>query len=184
MKYIMSLLYVLVAIFLAATVQGQTHSTFSGGQYFFVQIQEGSGLFGWGHNYYGNLGLGDYNKRPTPQPVGLSPALSGNPVSLCTGDFHHCVRDDQNFVACTGRSDSGQVGGGVYSEFNSLHAVPTGISEVAHLACSRYSTMVTTTTGALKVWGRNLYGGLGLGHNSATQFVPVVGFYLLVFSFI
>jgi alpha-tubulin suppressor-like RCC1 family protein len=82
-----------------AGVQGQT--TLAAGENHFMQI-EGNILYGWGWNTEGQLSQGDNTNKPTPQPVSLSPALSGNPVSVCAGWAHSCVLDDNNDMACTG----------------------------------------------------------------------------------
>jgi alpha-tubulin suppressor-like RCC1 family protein len=177
MKYIISLLAVLVALFLTASVHGQTQYTLAAGEHFFLEIADG-GLWGWGKNEFGNLGLGDQVNRPTPQPVSLSPALSGNPVSVCAGEAFHCVLDDEKNVACAGSDTYAQIGVGDSEVPTSVLIIPTGVSMVTQLACGPRSVMVTTTTGVLKGWGWNVFGGLGLGHSNTNVWEAEVGFCL------
>jgi alpha-tubulin suppressor-like RCC1 family protein len=53
--------------------------------------------------------------------------------------------------------------GATYVNSNIL-GMPTGVTGIAHVACGRGHVLATTTTGGLKIWGRNGSGALGLGH--------------------
>jgi alpha-tubulin suppressor-like RCC1 family protein len=140
----------------------RTHSTFAGGINHFVHIQTDE-VYSWGFNFIGQLGLGDTTTQTTPQPVTLSPALSGTPVSVCAGAFFSCVLDSNGDVSCTGSDFYGQIGVGAGEISESLFsATATGVSSVTQLACGSGNVLVTTTTGALKSWGKNSYGQLGL----------------------
>jgi alpha-tubulin suppressor-like RCC1 family protein len=139
----------------------QTHYAFAGGLRHFSQIQADE-VFGWGANSFGQLGLGDNTNKPTPQSVPLAPALSGSPVSVCSGYYFSCVLDSNKDVACTGRDDEGQQGVGATAADTNLLTIPSGVSSVVHLACGSHSVLVTTTTGSLMAWGFNPSGGLGL----------------------
>jgi alpha-tubulin suppressor-like RCC1 family protein len=175
MKLILTIL-VVVGLFLAACVQGQTHSTLAAGYGHFMEIKSG-GLLGWGWNTGGQLGLGDNTNKPTPAPVALTPALSGYAVSVCAGLSHTCVLDSDKKVACSGADFDGQQGVGASNvATNVLVAVPTGGSDIAHLACGYASVHVTTTDGNLLAWGRDVYGMLGLGHDNHPVWVPEVCF--------
>jgi alpha-tubulin suppressor-like RCC1 family protein len=111
--------------------------------------------------------MGDWAKRPTPQPVPLAPALSGYPVSVCTGWHFSCVLDSNKDVACTGKDDFGQQGTGDNGGYSIRLAIPTGVSSVVHLACGYNSVLATTKTGSLMAWGGNTYGGLGVASVTA-----------------
>jgi alpha-tubulin suppressor-like RCC1 family protein len=163
MRFLLLALAGLLVFLFPACVQGQT-TLAAGGQHF-LQIQANI-VYAWGYNAYGQLGQGDNINRPTPQPVSLAPAQSGNPVSVCGGMSFSCVLDDNNDLACTGRDSYGQQGEGANRTDTNMMAMPPGVASVAHLACAYGSVLATTTTGALVVWGRNLDGELGVGHTS------------------
>jgi alpha-tubulin suppressor-like RCC1 family protein len=178
MKYIFAILTVLAL--LLSVVLGQTHSTLSGGYSHFVEIKP-SGLYAWGVGNYGALGLGSgTTQSPTPMPVPLSPALTGVAVSVCTGTDFTCVLDDNGGVACTGVDLWGQMGDGNSRADQFVLGIPTGVSSVAHLACGYKSVLVATTTGALKTWGANGNGQLGLTATQKVWEAELVGSCLLV----
>jgi alpha-tubulin suppressor-like RCC1 family protein len=160
-RFVICIFAVLAFLFfhLPACVQG--HTTLAGGGSHFFQI-EGLVLFSWGGNSKGQLGQGDTSNRPTPTPVTLAPTQSSTPLSVCAGEAHSCVLDDENNLACTGSDDKGQVGIGAGASDTDLLGVPTGVSSVIHVACGANSVLATTTTGALKTWGWNQHGELGV----------------------
>jgi alpha-tubulin suppressor-like RCC1 family protein len=175
--------YMLIALamlaFLSpACVQG--HTTLTIGQHHSMQIDKDQTLWGWGYNNAGQLGKGDTSNAPTPQPVPLTPALSGDPVSVCAGPYFTCVLDSNKDVACTGSDLYGQMGeGGSQADKNVLE-VPTGVALVDHLGCGSYSVLATTSTGNLLVWGKDSEGQLGRGSTSSQVWVAEVSFVLIL----
>jgi alpha-tubulin suppressor-like RCC1 family protein len=156
-----------------------THTTLAAGQEgHFLEITP-SGLWGWGKNSFGQLGLGDSTNKPTPQPVtSFSSALSGDPFSVCAGTLFACVLDDEGAVACSGADQLGQLGVGANrGDTNALLAVPIGGGKlIAHLACGGSSVLATTTEGGLISWGRNVEGQLGQAHTTSPVWEVAVGF--------
>jgi alpha-tubulin suppressor-like RCC1 family protein len=165
------LLLALLGLFFITPVQGQNPSTLAGGLNFFAEI-ECKVLWGWGRNDRGQLGLSDNTNRPTPQPVPLSPALSGSPVSVCTGFAFMCVLDDKGEVGCTGQDTYGQTGVGDSAVDTNVLGIPTGVASVAHVSCGALSVLATTTEGGLMAWGYNGDGGLGLGNTTKSVWEP------------
>jgi alpha-tubulin suppressor-like RCC1 family protein len=177
MKNITSFMLIAIAtmaFLFPVCVQG--HVTLAAGTSHYVQIVN-TEVYSWGENNSGQLGQGDFLPKQTPQPVSLSPALNADPLSLCSGNSFVCVLDTANELACTGNNFSGQMGVGTSGNTNVL-GIPTGVSSVAHVACGVYSVLATTTSGALRVWGLNKYGLLGLA-DAEKVWVAVVSLFML-----
>jgi alpha-tubulin suppressor-like RCC1 family protein len=161
----------MMAFLFPACVQGLDHS---------MEIDTDLVLWGWGYNGEGQLGQGHNSNELTPVILPLTP-LTGDLVSVCTGDHHTCVLDSLKNVACTGKDVYGQQGVDVGQSNTNVLRVPTGVALVDHLACGPSIVLATTTTGTLLVWGRDSHGQLGRGTTDAAVWVAEVSF---VFSYI
>ncbi len=115
----------------------------------------------WGWNILGQLGDGRNTDRILPVTV---PGLSGV-TGLSTGNNHTCVLTAAGGAKCWGDNGYGQLGDDRTRE--SVHPVPKNVSGlsggVASLRTGSSHTCAVTTTGALRCWGHNLYGQLGVG---------------------
>jgi alpha-tubulin suppressor-like RCC1 family protein len=143
----------------------------------------------WGLNDWGQLGLGDTATRGD-QTSDMGDALpyvdigAGRTiVALAAGNANTCVlRDDQSYV-CWGDNVNGSLGtdttanrGDNAGEMGSAlvavklnggtlrPAIP--LSPAQSTLVADETGCVVVGTGALKCWGRNVAGQLGLGHNS------------------
>jgi alpha-tubulin suppressor-like RCC1 family protein len=132
----------------------------------------------WGLNAYGNLGLGDTNKRgdqPNEMGVNLPEVDLGTgrtAVTLAGGGEHNCAILDDTTVKCWGYNSAGQLGlGFVASRGNgpgqmgdALPTVDLGTGRTAvQLDGGAEHTCAVLDNGALKCWGANDFGQLGLG---------------------
>jgi alpha-tubulin suppressor-like RCC1 family protein len=171
--------YMLIALAVMAFLFPESvlgHTTLASGDQHNMLIDKDLVVWGWGWNNGGQLGQGDNTDQPTPQPVPLTPALSGNPVSVCTGYAHTCILDSNKDVACTGKDGYGQVGEGGSQTNTNVLGIATGVGLVDHLACGYYHVLATTSTGTLLVWGFDLYGQLGRGTTDDAVWVAEVSF--------
>ena len=135
----------------------------------------------WGYNASGRLGLGDTNNRgdsPNPghQMGNNLPAVdlgTGRTATAVTaGDTHTCALLDNATVKCWGFNNSGQLGlGSTISKGDNagemgdnLPAVDlgTGRTAIAVTTGAEHTCAVLDDT-ALKCWGLNVNGQLGLG---------------------
>ena len=134
----------------------------------------------WGHNNFGNLGLGDSiargddigdmgNDLPYPDI-----AASGEIVQIAPGS-HSCAVLDDGRIKCWGRNDNGQLGLGDTANRGAdpgnlgaaLAAVPlgSGLTAVTVATGSSHSCALLDN-GAIKCWGSNFNGQLGLGDSA------------------
>jgi len=121
----------------------------------------------WGYNYYGQLGLG---YASTSEPYGVSsptlvPGLT-NVGSLVLGSNHSCAVSASGSVQCWGKNTSGQLGFGYNSRFVSSPTSVPGLTDVASLVSGSLHMCAALVSGAVKCWGNNGSGQLGLGYTT------------------
>lgn len=135
----------------------------------------------WGQNTYGQLGLGDTNDRgDAPGEMGdFLPAVDlgvGRSVkSMSLGAYHSCAILDNDSLKCWGFNRYAQLGVGNSAHRgdgpgemgDSLPAVALGSGRRAHRVFAGYvDTCAILDNGAVKCWGENTHGQLGLGDKS------------------
>ncbi len=132
---------------------GKTHS---------CALDDKAQVYCWGHNQYGQLGLGLPMASDSQQ---LQPALLNTKAQqLFAADYHNCALDHQN-LNCWGENTAAQLGNNS-TDNQSLAGKVQGLSGVttqlvggmAH-HCSR------SQIGQVHCWGDNSYGQLGDGSN-------------------
>ena len=98
----------------------------------FVQV------WGYGFNFWGQLGLGDSTDRLVPEHLSSPIDI----VQVSAGGDHTCVLDQAGLVWATGRNDKGQLGLGDADTRYSLEQLgsPTNLSQVA--ACRQHTMFV------------------------------------------
>lgn len=131
----------------------------------------------WGWNYYGTLGLGDtWNRGDDPNEMGASLPLvslgTGRSVlGVSVGYDHACALLDGGDVKCWGYNYSGRLGlgdtqsrGDNWGEMgDNLPIVDLGTGQTAlQVGAGAQHTCVVLQSGAVKCWGRNENGALGI----------------------
>lgn len=132
----------------------------------------------WGLNDAGQLGLGDTEARGD-EPGELGDALPAVPlgagvtaVSITTGYFNTCALLSNGAVKCWGLNNGGQLGlgdmlarGDDPGELgDALAAVDLGAAATAASVVAGHDhTCALLSDGAVKCWGANTHGFLGLG---------------------
>ena len=132
----------------------------------------------WGNNSQGQLGLGDVeNRGDEPGEMGTSlPPVQSFSHQLSLGTYHTCVVRGfaQNAVHCWGGNDFGQLGVGDVENRGdepddlgvhvNVGTLPNGGALFpVRVAAGAYHTCARLSNGAVKCWGYNGYGQLGLG---------------------
>lgn len=129
-------------------------------------ITQAGGLKCWGLNQNGQLGDGSLNQSNVPVDViGLSSGVE----SLALGDGHTCALTSAGAVKCWGRNISGQLGDGSTTRSSIPVAVVGLESGVIALAAGGPHSCALTSGGAVKCWGDNGFGELGVGSTTPTS---------------
>jgi len=130
-----------------------------------------NGVFSWGDNSNGELGIENYINQSSPQQI----SFFKNPeeiISMCCGKSHSvCV--SKNGVFSWGDNNYGELGIGN----NSHQSSPQQISffknpeEIISLSCG-YSFCVCLCKNGVYSWGCNIYGELGIGNFKYHRYIP------------
>lgn len=131
----------------------------------------------WGANSDGQLGVGDTLSRgedPTTMGDALpAVALGQGAQAIAAGNYHTCAILNDGSVKCWGRNAAGQLGlgdienrGDAPGEIEALGAVDLGGESAVAIAAGTH-TCVILESGAVKCWGPNVEGELGLGDTEA-----------------
>jgi len=158
------------------------------GKYYTCALLDNDDIKCWGDNRYGALGIGDTNHRgdnagemgdALPR-VDFGIGLKAKAISA--GKYHHtCALLDDNSVKCWGYNGYGDLGlgttasiGDAQGEIAQQAPVDLGrefVSGVVRMYGAKaiavggdHSCALLDTTGALKCWGRNNNGELGIGN--------------------
>jgi len=126
-----------------------------------------SGLYCWGSNGNGELGLG--NKTDAHVPTGPVQFDAGrSAVQVVGGAYHTCALLDNGSVSCWGDGNHGQHGDGSIADATSPHSyvgLPSGRTAVK-LASTYYATCALLDNSSVYCWGNKL---LGIGWNGIGQ---------------
>jgi len=122
----------------------------------------------WGRNYYGQLGLGDTTDKFLPLDV---TTLGTSVIGVTAGSTHTCAMIAGGGVKCWGYN--GLYGTlGIGDSVTTVIPTPVDVSalgtSVVALAAGG-STCALLQSGAIKCWGANWNGQLGLGDWAARQ---------------
>ena len=132
------------------------------GYYTSFAIDASGGVWAWGRNDYGQLGLGDEEGREVPERL----ALKGV-AEVAAGDYHTLFRTDDGALYGAGCSyDYDQLATGRFENESEPVFIMDG---VARVWAGRDISAALDTEGGLWVWGANDLGQLGLGHTDAVD---------------
>ena len=144
--------------------EGRTVTAMGAGDLHTCAVLDNGELRCWGTNEEGELGLGDQTARLRPdQAVDVGPGRTA--VEIAAGYHFTCARLDDGAVKCWGLNREGQLGlGDTSPRLSPTAAVALGDGRTAveivagfAFACARLDD------GAVKCWGDNATGQLGLG---------------------
>ncbi|MBN9366115.1 MAG: IPTL-CTERM sorting domain-containing protein [Comamonadaceae bacterium] len=109
----------------------------------------------WGDNYYGQLGDGSTTQRTTPVAVS---GLGSGVAAIAAGSGHSCALTTAGAAHCWGYNTNGQLGDGSTANRLTPVAVSGLGSGVAAIAAGSGHSCALTTAGAVRCWGRNVFG--------------------------
>lgn len=153
---------------------GRTAVAIDANLYHTCAILDNGAVKCWGRNTRGQLGVGDTASRgDAASEMGddLSAVSLGQAaVAVTTGFNHSCALLNDGTVKCWGANDYGQLGLGHTDDIadgpdEPLGSVDLGSGRTAvTIAAGGDHTCAVLDNDALKCWGRNDFGELGLGH--------------------
>jgi len=157
---------------------GAKATSLAGGNGFYCAKLDGGTAKCWGGNYAGQLGLGDTKDRGgKPEQMGDNlPALNFGTGRTVLDLSAGCARLDDGSLKCWGLNTSGVLGtgtnlnkGGNANDMgDNLPAIDLGIAMAAVPASGVWNTHCARLLGnAVKCWGANNVGQLGLGDTKA-----------------
>uniref|UniRef100_A0A1I7XCX1 BTB domain-containing protein n=1 Tax=Heterorhabditis bacteriophora TaxID=37862 RepID=A0A1I7XCX1_HETBA len=133
-------------------------------------LSEDGQVYSWGHNAFGQLGLGHTLQGTSPMLVQGS-LLGERVVQVACGGHHSAAITDRGEVFTWGLNSSGQLGIGSVVNQDSPRLVFLHNRFLRSVACGHNSTMVLTESGDVYGWGYNGNGQIGTG-NLSNQHSP------------
>ncbi|XP_026222369.1 probable E3 ubiquitin-protein ligase HERC4 [Anabas testudineus] len=141
----------------------------AGGEQSFILSVSG-GLFSWGRNDCGQLGLGDTTDRHTPTPV--RHLNMKKTVHVSCGKDHTATLTKDGAVFTFGSGQHGQLGHNSFrNELRPRLVAELWGAKVIQVACGRYHTLVLTDSRRVYSCGDGEQGQLG--HGESRAFVPL-----------
>jgi alpha-tubulin suppressor-like RCC1 family protein len=139
-----------------------------------VLATDGS-LFGWGENFYGEVGVGDRLPQLSPVPLSTEGLQAGGTIiKISTGKYHTVALSALGTIYTCGYNDNYGVLGynivtAVLSRFLQpiFETIENGIlfNNFTDVAAGESHTVALTREGAVVAWGRGDYGALGILDN-------------------
>ena len=167
-----------VPVLTTGVLAGKSYLQIMAGANHSTVLTTDGGLYAWGRNDLGQLGVGHTTNSLVAVSVDLTGALAGKvPAFIAAGDDHSLVVTNEGRVYAWGLNDRGQLGDGTQTNRLSPVEVPltgalTGRTISKAWAGSTH-TFVQATDGTLFGWGTNDRGQLGTGTLSTEELVAV-----------
>ena len=137
-----------------------------------LAIDEGD-VYAWGYNFYGNLGVGDYDDRSKPTKI----TNLSNVIQLAGGAQFALALDANGHVWAWGANGSGQLGLGTTSFRQATPVQVPGLDNVVWISAGLDFSIVVKADGTVWGWGANQNGQLAFTDTSE-QHSPVQSPYL------
>ncbi len=138
------------------------------GEYFVAALLENGKVYTWGHNIYGQCGLGYTSENiSTPQQV---PNLD-SVVDIAAGLNHVLVKKSDGSIWAWGANTYGQLGNGTTTS-SSSPIETLGLPGVLKLVTAGNTSAAITDYGTVWTWGSFFYGILGNGSSSQNITTP------------
>ncbi|AEC03000.1 fimbrillin family protein [Parasphaerochaeta coccoides] len=137
----------------------------AGWDYTMILKKDGT-LWGTGHNYYGQLGIGGTTDISTPEQVKASTAdndFMTNVKAVSAGQEHTMILKKDGTLWATGDNQHGQLGIGNYEAKDTPVPVSSMGNQVAAVFAGELHTMILKKNGTLWATGYNASGQLGIG---------------------
>jgi alpha-tubulin suppressor-like RCC1 family protein len=173
-----------VAVDLNGALAGKTIVQVVRGRSHTLALTSEGRIYGWGDNFYGQLGDNTMIQRLVPVEVnaanGTSALFGKTAVAIAAGEYHSVALCSDGTAVAWGHNNYGQLGDGTATQRNvpvSVNAI-NGTSAlfgktVAALKAGSYHSLVLCSDGTLAAWGANLFGQLG-DNTGINSYVPAL----------
>eukprot|EP01061_Rhynchopus_euleeides_P011280 TRINITY_DN20859_c0_g1_i1.p1 TRINITY_DN20859_c0_g1~~TRINITY_DN20859_c0_g1_i1.p1 ORF type:complete len:600 (+),score=225.16 TRINITY_DN20859_c0_g1_i1:53-1801(+) len=133
----------------------------SGGRHTLI-VGDDRKVYGWGFNFYGQLGL-DPKKIPyTYEWVVIKQLAAKRITKIACGDNHSLFLSEHGLVYSAGLNDMGQLGGS-RSKAMRYEANLVKLANTKDIACGGRTSFALDAEGDVYVWGDAAHGHVGLG---------------------
>ena len=129
-------------------------------------IDSGGSLWAAGHNYYGELGLGNQDAQSSFKKV----ESAGQSVkALAAGIRHTALLKEDGTLWTAGYNYNGQLGLGDAEDRNSFTEVKSAGSGITAVAAGNYHTVILKSDGSVWAAGSNFWGQIGFPDSDDRQ---------------
>ena len=123
-------------------------------------VRTSCGLYAWGDNRHGQLGVGDRTQRQLPTVID---SLSEHQITaVACGEFHSLVIDEVNRVHVFGDNRHGQLGIGTRDPYQSLPVIISISVPIVQTCAGCMHSLLLAADGAVYAMGSNVDGQLGV----------------------
>eukprot|EP00049_Salpingoeca_infusionum_P016577 m.340471 g.340471 ORF g.340471 m.340471 type:complete len:1615 (-) comp16105_c0_seq2:2986-7830(-) len=140
--------------------QIKVHGVACGAEHTIVRTDDG--LYAWGNNDMGQLGLGHFESRDKPTKI---EELNGEDITNVVVGYHHCFAQSAESVWSWGANSYGQLGLGCKDHVTVPKSIPgTYHKQIVQLAAGIAHSVFLSAQGIVYTCGRGLFGELiGMG---------------------
>jgi alpha-tubulin suppressor-like RCC1 family protein len=130
-------------------------------------------IYAWGHNDFGQLGIGTTTNAPFPRLVSLPPGVS-NWTAIAAGNYHSLALGNDGNAYAWGEASFGLLGNGGATNASIPQRVtlPAGVTNWIKIAAGGFHNLALAGNGKLYAWGYGGSGQLGYG-GTADSSVPI-----------
>jgi len=145
----------------------------AGSDGFSLVVTSAGNLFAFGHNNFGQLGVGDTNDRNALSPVMF--LIHDKVRRVAAGKAFSLAVTESGRLYSWGCNSRGQLGLGDLRDRHSPEPVVGALAshEVQSVTVGSEHAIALTSTGLLFAWGSNAKGQLGIGEQASYQNSPV-----------
>ena len=135
-------------------------------------LTESGKVYGWGYNYYGQLGIGNNNDQTTPVKM----QKVSNIIQISAGDSYITMLDADGSVWSVGYNGNGQFGINNDTSYYLPQQMKTEdgnkiLRNIQKVSAGKAHTIMLTEDGTAYATGYNGYGQLGIG-DTTTKILP------------
>jgi prepilin-type N-terminal cleavage/methylation domain-containing protein len=162
----------------AGALNGKTIVSISSGFFSVCAVASDQKAYCWGHNDYGQLGLGNGTDQSLPTAVVTTGVLAGkNITQISAGQYHTCAVDTAGLGYCWGNNSNGQLGEPAINNSTSPIAINTASGALAGRSIGTIVAQEGRQTSALDTLGNlSEFGYItGNGNNGTAKAVSTAG---------